>query len=304
MNKREHNKFDKLYHKYLQFLRLQGYSKASIDGYSRGIRRVAEYFDQCPDARLSVDDLKQYFIDLLETHSWSTIKLDRNGLQHFWVNILRKDWDWVLIVKPPEERRLPDILTQNEIARILAAIQKPRYAVFLFTVYTMGLRLGEALDLRVGDIDREKKRVHVRGKGHKDRYVTLPDKTYHILRQFWATHRHPTFLFPSTQACRPNVPMDRGSVQRAMKLAKESCRIHKHASIHTLRHCYATHLIEHGLNLRAVQDLLGHEDPRTTALYTQLTETVRQDASQLVNSLMDNLSFSLTPVTENTGEKK
>ena len=294
MTTAETKRFNRLYKKYIQALTLQGLSKATIDGYSRGLRRTAAYFDQCPDERLNKDDLKRYFADLLETHSWSTIKLDRNGLQRYWRHVLKVDWDWVLITKPPAVRNLPDILTQNEIARILNAIHKPHYAVFLYTVYTMGLRLGEALALEVGDIDGEKLRVHIRnGKGHKDRFVPLAPCTYRILQQFWLTHRHPRLLFPSNQATKPNSPMDRGSAQRAMKLAVQACRIHKHVSIHSLPHSYATHLIEAGLNLRAVQDILGHDDARTTALYTQLTETVQQNTASIVSSLIAQLPFQL-----------
>lgn len=292
MTPNETKRFKPLYNKFMQALTLQGLSESTIDGYSRGVRRVATYFDCCPDTRLTQDQLKEYFADLLDTHSWSTIKLDLNGLKQYWRHVLNHDWDWVLIVKPPQSRTLPDILTQNEIAQILAAVNKRRYAVFLYTVYSMGLRLGECLSLKVGDIDGEKMRVHIRdGKGHKDRYVLLPMTTYRVLQQFWLTHRHPQLIFPSMQTNRQNVPMDRGSIQRVMKLAVEACHIHKTVTIHSLRHCYATHLIENGLNLRAVQELLGHDDARTTALYTQLTEVVQQNTSSIINSLMASLPF-------------
>lgn len=294
MTPAESKRFNRLYKKFVQNLTLQGKSKSTIDGYSRGVRRVSEYFDCCPDARLTKDDLRQYFADLLKTHSWSTIKLDRNGLQQYWQHALKLEWDWVLITKPPSVRTLPDILTQNEITKILAEVKKLRYAVYLYTVYSMGLRLGECLNLQVGDIDGEKMRIHIRlGKGLKDRYVPMPEATYKILKQFWLTHRHPTFIFPSTQSNHQNVPMDKGSAQKSMKMAVQACRIHKNVSVRTLRHSYATHLFEQGLSLRAIQDLLGHEDSRTTAIYTQLTETVEQNIDQAVNTLMNQLSFDM-----------
>lgn len=296
MNKREATKFDKLYTKFVRELELQGYAEVTVDSYARGIRRVAEYFDQCPDSRLSKDDLKQYFADLLKTHSWSTIKLDRNALQHYWLRVLKQDWDWVLIVKPPKVKSLPDILSASEINAVIAQIQKPQYAVLCFVMYTLGLRISEGLGLQVGDIDREHSRVHVRlGKGNKDRFVKLPDATYLLLREFWATHRHPRWIFPSQQKNHPDAPMDRGAAQRAIKDAVKAAGIHKQITAHSLRHCYATHLIESGLNLRAVQDLMGHEDPRTTALYTRLTEMVQQDASTTINVLANRIHSPLAP---------
>ena len=181
------------------------------------------------------------------------------------------------------------ILSPDEINRVLECVRKPSYAVLCFVMYTMGLRISEALNLKVGDIDREHERVHVRlGKGGKDRFVRLPQATYHLLRTFWATHRHPKWIFPSAQV-NSSGPMDRGAAQKAIREAVLAAGIRKHITAHSLRHCYATHLIESGLNLRAVQDLLGHEDPRTTALYTQLTETVKQDASLIINALADRI---------------
>ena len=124
MNKREARKFDQLYTKFFRELQLQGYAAVTVDSYARGLRRVAEYFDQCPDGRLGKDDLKQYFSDLLKTHSWSTIKLDRNALQHYWVRVLGIEWDWVLIVKPPQVKSLPDILSADEISQLLKHFKK------------------------------------------------------------------------------------------------------------------------------------------------------------------------------------
>ncbi len=291
MNKREARKFDQLYTKYLRELKLQGYADVTIDSYARGIRRVAEYFDRCPDARLSKDDLKQYFADLLKTHSWSTIKLDRNALQHYWKRVLCVEWDWVLITKPPKIKTLPDILSSREINLLISEFRKPQYTVFCIAAYTMGLRISETLGLTISDIDREHNRAHVRlGKGNKDRYVELPDLTYHLLRNFWATHRHPKWIFPSQQNNKPDAHMDRGSVQRAVREAAKAVGIHKRITAHTMRNCYATHLIEEGVPLTTVQRLMGHEDPRTTALYIQLTKTIEQNATKSINKMANKIT--------------
>ena len=232
MNQSELTRFDKLYQKQLKTLKLQGKAQKTIDAYSRAIRRVRDYFDCCPD-QLKPEDLETYFADLVESHSWSTVKIDRLGLQHFWKFVLKRDWQWVDIVKPPKVKTLPDILTPAEIERLIGATRKLRYRVFLLTTYSMGLRLGEALSLQVGDIDAARKLVHIRrGKGHKDRMVPLPDLTLAGLRELWRKHRHPTLLFPNANGNMETIqkatgPMDRGGVQKAMQIVVAECGIKK-----------------------------------------------------------------------------
>ena len=147
--------------------------------------------------------------------------------------MLKRDWDWIHIIKPPKIKTIPDILTPGEIERIIGKTRKLRYRVFLLTTYSMGLRLEETLSLQVGDIDAERKRVHIRrGKGHKDRLVPLPDLTLQGLRELWRRHRHPNFLFPkatgSLQTIRQaTTHMDRGGAQKAMKVVVAECGIKK-----------------------------------------------------------------------------
>jgi len=244
MNKPQQKRFDILYQKHVKALKLQGKAKATIDAYSRAVRRIAEYFDRCPD-RLSVEDLKDYFSSLVQSHSWSTVKLDRNGLQFFYKHVLNKQWYWVDIVKPPQVRSLPDILTPEEVALLINSTRELRYQVYILTTYSMGLRLGEALNLKVGDIDAKQHRVHIRnGKGRKDRYVTLPDFTLYALRKYWSTHRNPLWLFPEGRTIEQRVaakkPMSRGGSQVSFKKIVLDCKIHKAISIHTLRQCAGT----------------------------------------------------------------
>jgi len=226
------NRFDKLYQHQQKTLKLQGKAQKTIDAYSRAIRRVRDYFDCCPD-QLKPKDLESYFADLVESHSWSTVKIDRLGLQHFWKFVLKRDWKWVDIVKPPKVKTIPDILTTAEIEHLIGATRKLRYRVFLLTTYSMGLRLGEALSLQVGDIDAARKLVHIRrGKGHKDRLVPLPDLTLTGLRELWKKHRHPTLLFPNANGSLETIrqahgPMDRGGVQKAMQIVVAECGIKK-----------------------------------------------------------------------------
>ena len=232
MKPSEVNRFNRLYEQQLKTLKLQGKAQKTIDAYARSIRRVRDYFDCCPD-ELEPDQLENYFADLIESHSWSTVKIDRLGLQHFWKYVLKKEWTWVDIVKPPRIKTIPDILTPAEVERLIGATRKLRYRIFLLTTYSMGLRLAETLNLQVGDIDAARKLVHIRrGKGHKDRLVPLPELTLTGLRELWKKHRHPTLLFPNANGSPETIRnatthMDRGGVQQAMKTVVEECGIKK-----------------------------------------------------------------------------
>jgi site-specific recombinase XerD len=275
----------------------QGKAERTIDSYARAIRRITEFFGLCPD-QLTQDHLKDYFSALVKSHSWSTVKVDRNGLQFFYKYVIERPWIWVDIVKPPQKRVLPDILSVKEVERVINGTRELRYQTFILTAYSLGLRLGETLNLRVGDIDSDRMKIHVRmGKGKKDRFVTLPDASLKALRAYWVTHRNPQLLFPNgkTAEIRHNAtaPMDRGGLQKSFKVIVKSCGIHKQVTPHSLRHCYGAHLVETGLNLRAIQQEMGHECPKTTALYTQLTEVAHQNTSQLINRLMNRLKLKL-----------
>jgi integrase len=232
MKKAEANRFDKLYQRHLRSLKLHGKSQKTIEAYSRAVRRITEHFDCCPD-KLSIEQREQYFSDLVKSHSWSTVKIDRVGLQFFWTHVLKKDWQWLNIVKAPKVKSLPNILTVTEIEQMIAATSKLRYRVFLLTTYSMGLRLAEALSLQVGDIDGQRKKVHIRrGKGHKDRFVHLPDLTYRALRTLWPKHRNPCWLFPNAVGSPERIRnatthMDRGGAQAAMKAVVKQCGIKK-----------------------------------------------------------------------------
>lgn len=155
----------------------------------------------------------------------------------------------------------------------------------------MGLRLSEGLNLTVCDIDSDSMQVHLRNaKGGKDRMAPLPKPVLIALRAYWKTHRHERLLFPGKgNTC--NTHMDKGSVQKALKMVLVDCRIKKNISPHSLRHCFATHLLEQGLDLRSLQHLLGHASLNTTARYTQLTKLKQHDITLAVNRLTDKLSI-------------
>lgn len=197
MNSQEQARFNPLFESMQRTLKLQGKAKTTQDSYSRAVRRAAERFERCPDD-LSAEELRAHFAELLESHSWSTVKLDRCVLQFFYRYVLERPWDWVAIVKPPRAQRLPDVLTRGETHRLLGSVYKLRYRVFFVTLYSTGLRLNEGLRLQTGDIDRHRMRIHVRvGKGNKDRSVPITAALLRMLRQWWKTHERPRLVFPN-----------------------------------------------------------------------------------------------------------
>jgi integrase len=228
----EQTRFDTLYQRHLRALKLQGLSDSTIDVYARAVRRIAQHYDCCPD-QLTTEQLEAHFAKLVESHSWSTVKVDRNGLQFFYKQVLKRDWSWVEIIKAPKIQSLPDILTLAEVEQLIGATRKLRYRVFLLATYSMGLRLGETLALEVGDIDAQRKQVHIRrGKGHKDRLVPLPDLTCRALRALWCKHRNPRLLFPNPVGSperirKATTPMHRGGAQKALKVLLAECGIKK-----------------------------------------------------------------------------
>lgn len=224
--------FDRQYQTHLKHLKLKGLQPKTIEAYSRAIRRIGAHFDHRIDD-LTEPQLTSYFTELLGTHSWSAVKLDLYGLKFYTQHVLKKPWVAPGLIKPPKSQRLPDIVTIDEARRIFAATRVLSYRVFFFTLYSLGLRLGEGLRLQVGDIDAVRHRVHVRdAKGNKDRLVPLPTATHTLLRRFWATHRNPVLLFPNRHrglagAASATTPLDRGGVQTTLHKVITACGLKK-----------------------------------------------------------------------------
>jgi integrase/recombinase XerD len=225
-------KFKRNYTKHLQHLNLKGLQPKTIEDYARAIQRIGGYFAHDIDD-LSKQQLTDYFSDLLTTHSWSAVKLDLYGLKFYYTHVLNKSWVNIDLINPPKAQRLPDIVTVEEAGRLFRATHKLSYRVFFFTVYSLGLRLGEGLRLQVGDIDVVRRRVHIRdAKCNKDRLVPLPDTTRDVLRRFWSVHRNPVLLFPNRHAglkgaASATTPLGRGGVQITLRKVAEACGINK-----------------------------------------------------------------------------
>ena len=224
--------FKQNYQLHLQHLKLKGLQPKTIEAYSRAIRRIGERFDHRIDS-LTEPQLTDYFIELVDSHSWSTVKLDLYGLKFYYAYVLDKPWPGAELTKAPKVSRLPDIVTVAQMQRIVDATRVLSYRVFFFALYSMGLRLGEGLQLRVGDLDAGRMRVHVRNaKGNRDRLVPLPANALAVLREFWKVHRNPVLLFPSRQkglagASAATAHMDRGGVQQALRQVTEQIGLKK-----------------------------------------------------------------------------
>lgn len=235
MNTSAKKRFERNYAAHVQHLKLKGLQPKTIDAYARAIRRIGARFDGQIDA-LTEQQLLDHFTELLASHSWSAVKLDLYGLKFYTTHVLHKPWVAPALIKPPKSARLPDIVTVAEAGRLFAATRVLSYRVFYFTLYSLGLRLGEGLRLRVRDIDAGRARVHIRNaKGNRDRFVPLPRATHQLLQNFWRVHRNATLVFPSRQggperAARATVALDRGGIQRALHRIVAACGIKKRSS--------------------------------------------------------------------------
>jgi integrase/recombinase XerD len=228
--------FDRHYQTHLKHLKLKGLQPKTIEAYSRAIRRIGAYFDHQIGA-LTEAQLTDYFTDLITSHSWTTVKLDLYGLKFYYTHVLKKPWVAPGLIKPPKSQRLPDIVTVEEAKRLFAATRVVSYRVFYFTLYSLGLRLGEGLRLQVSDIDAARGRVHIRdAKGNRDRFVPLPHATHTLLRNFWHVHRNPVLLFPSRLgglkgAATAKTPMDAGGVQTTLHKVVQTCGLKKRSRL-------------------------------------------------------------------------
>jgi integrase/recombinase XerD len=278
----------------IEDLQLHGLAAKTQDAYVRAVRQLAEHYGRAPD-RITEEELRQYFLYLQnERHvSASSFTIALCGLKFFYQQTLHREWATLDLVRPAREQKLPVVLSTAEVSRILACLRQPRYQVCLGTIYACGLRVQEGVRLQVTDIDGERKLLHIRHpKGGSERYVPIPSHTLERLRQYWTSHRDPLWLFPaakhSANMRHSNVtePMCVSGVQKAFRAALRASGVQKLASVHTLRHSYATHLLEAGVNLRLIQAYLGHRSPQTTALYTHVTQPAEQLATDAIDRVM------------------
>jgi len=281
--------------KMMEDMELRGLAARTQGAYVHAVSQLAGHYHKSPD-RISEEEVRQYFLFLKNVKgvSRSTHTIALCGIKFFYEHTLKREWHTLDFVRPAKENKLPVVLSRQEVGQILNCVHYTRYRVCLTTIYACGLRLLEGVSLQVKDIDGQRRMVHVhQGKGGKDRYIPLPDSALIMLRQYWTTHRNPVWLFPSIHALlapeQTSQFMHETGVQKAFHAALLESGVKKHATVHTLRHSYATHLLEAGVNLRVIQGYLGHVSPKTTTLYTHLTSVVNAQASETINEIVARL---------------
>jgi len=284
----------KNYHKKsMRALQLAGMSERTQQCYTRSVRMLVDYYNKTPD-QINEQDLQDYFLHRQNVDKWSpaTMRICYSGIKFFFINVLKRDWHTLKLIHAKQEQRLPTVFSLNEVWSILNTVNTPQNKAYLTTVYSCGLRLNEALHLQVSDIDSDRMRIHVhRGKGAKDRYVPLPNSTLHILRNYWKNHCNPVWIFPrlgrsGKEGPKAKTPMAKASVQGALRRVLSQLKIKKRASMHTLRHSYATHLLEAGVNIRRIQQYLGHRSLNSTMVYLHLTTQGHERAYGIINDMM------------------
>jgi site-specific recombinase XerD len=271
-------------------MQLRGFTPHTQRAYLQAIEQLALYVRKSPDL-LTEEELRQYFLYLHNERrvARSTATVALCAIKFFFEHTLRRPWPSLELLRPRPVHKLPVVLSVDEVWHLLAQLKQPAYRACLTTIYTCGLRISEGIYLQVSQIDSARMQLHIRGaKGSKDRYVPLPPRTLTMLRRHWATHRNPVWLFPAPPRANRNPELETlidRSVRHAFHAALTASGIQKAACVHTLRHSWATHLLETGVNLRLIQVWLGHRSPNSTAVYTHLTQKAEQQASIALDSL-------------------
>ncbi len=266
-------------------LRIRNYSPRTVSIYVRWVEKFAQHFGRSPD-QLGAEHIRdfQHYLCEVKQASPSAMNQAVAALRFFYGKTLERGIDFASIPYAKRPRKLPVVLSRGEVERVLAAVPNLKHRTALELIYATGLRLSEALALEARDIDSERMRIGVRsGKGGKDRYAILSPTLLVLLRAYWRAYEPKIVLFPG---CRSDRGMHPTSIQKTMRLACLTAGVKKRATVHTLRHCFATHLLEGGTDIRTIQKLLGHTSLTTTSIYLH----VALDAEHLTGKNSDLLA--------------
>jgi site-specific recombinase XerD len=278
--------------KMLEDLRLRGLSEATQRAYLIAVKGLAAYYQKSPDL-ITEAEIRCYLL-YLQTEkqvAHKTFIVYLCGIKFFFKYTLGRPCQTLEMARGKRAQKLPVVLSVAEVQQLLACVRHPRYRACLSTIYACGLRISEGVRLQVEDIDSQRMLLWVRqGKGSKDRSVPLPERTLELLRDYWSQHQHPRWIFPTAHGKQQPSPLARKHitpqiVRMVFQAVLRESGIQKAATVHTLRHSYATHLLEAGVPLRVIQAYLGHASIKTTALYTHLTKSTEAPAIQAINRL-------------------
>lgn len=254
----------------LDYMHLRGYSDATIKTYIGHLKQFAAYYNCCP-SQLDLEEVQYYLLYLLKEKKYSQSSLNGaySAIKILFEKILEKPWDYNKIPRSRRQKSLPNVLSREELSSLFEVTSNTKHKCLLMLLYSGGLRLNEVVNLKISDIDSKRMLIRVeKGKGKKDRYTLLSEKMLEELRAYYKRYRPNIYLFNGAD---PLGRLSVGSVQRIFTKAKKKRGIKKKVSVHTLRHCFATHLIEDGVSISKVQLLMGHTDIRTTSRYLHLS---------------------------------
>ncbi len=281
-------------------LRLRNYSQKTIKAYLSCLRSLVRFFHPRHPRELTGEDLRSFLLSLIEDESLTagTVNVMINALRFLYVDLYRTPFTVENIPRPFKEKKLPVVLSQQEVLKLFSVVSNLKHQTILLLIYSAGLRVGESVRLKLTDLDGERQMIHVRGaKGRKDRYTLLSDVLVAQLRRYYKEYKPREYLFEG--------PNGRGhlterTVQHVFQKALNASRIPKNVSVHSLRHSFATHLLENGTDLRYIQSLLGHSSTKTTEIYTHVSQkTLARIVSPLdsyVYNLQKRTSSSLPPL--------
>lgn len=283
------------YQRTIDQITLSGRSQNTAVTYAREIKLLGLWTKKKLD-KINEEDLRNYMLYRRNDCELgaSSMRILYNGLKALYQDVLGKEWPLLELIKSQKEERLPVVISREEVQAILKHAYKPQHQAYLRLIYSCGLRLSEGLNLTVNDINGKRKLIHIHGKGAKDRYVPIADKTYEYLRWYWAKHRDPLYIFPALNKHKKSglatKPMSVSAVQSGLRKAvKQAGIVRSGINIHTLRHSYATHLLENGVSIKTVQEYLGHSSLQVTIVYLHLTNWGKEDAFNKINTMMEEI---------------
>jgi integrase/recombinase XerD len=280
--------------RFIDDLKLAGYSQRTIESYIYSVSRLSKYFDKSPDL-LSNEELRQYLLYHKDKYASNTTTMALCAIKHLFEKTLNRTMPVFNLTRQKKKNKLPSVLSREEVRYFLGKVRLLRYRALFTIIYCCGLRLNEALNLKVSHIDSKRMTLKVEnGKGGIDRYIPLPETALKILRKHYLTHKNLLFIFPKCGQGQKDENsakehLRKGTVWDLFKKVVTECKFNKKVHPHTLRHSYATHLLEDGVDIRIISEYLGHKSLETTLLYTHLTPLLKENVFDKINQLMTDL---------------
>jgi integrase/recombinase XerD len=279
---------------YIDDLKIAGYSKRTIESYVYSVSKLAQYFNKSPQY-ITNEQLRNYLLYHKEKYASNTTTMALCAIKHLFEKTLKRSMPVLNLTRQRKKNKLPSVLSKEEVRTLLTSTRQLRYRALFTIIYCCGLRIEEALSLKVDHIDSKRMTLKIEnGKGGIDRYLPLPREGLEILRRHYRTHRNPVFIFPKCGQGQKGeryakTHLRKETVWDVFKKVVTACSFNKQVHPHTLRHCYATHLLEDGVDIRIISEYLGHKSLETTLIYTHLTPLLKENTSEKINQLMNGL---------------